>query len=416
MQGNVRVLTICSILWRISVDIVWSYIGVYVIELGGEYSTVGWVMALGNFASMLLYPLGGYIADYHGRIKIMAYMTYAYALTFLIYVFTSSWQWVAVGMFMQSLVTFYLPAMQALMADSIPAKMRGIGFSATMAIPTAFGIASPLIGGWLIDKYGIIPAVKGLYATGFFVALIVATLRLRYLTEVREAKGAGLDITISTIPGLVYASYKDMFKTIREAPRPLLTFSLLTTVAAFFVSMTSAFWIIRATEIIKVTMSQWGVISFITGTIYVLLSFPAGRMVDRWNKKWVLGVALIATAIPTYLYLYASTYTHIILIMVLIMIPNTFINPAIQSIFIDMTPADKRGRMIAAIGGANISISAGAWATGVLAILSITIGSLLSGYIYSYNITLLWRILASALVVVGVLMIVLVADTKPVEA
>ena len=68
--------------------------------------------------------------------------------------------------------------------------------------------------------------------------------------------------------------------------------------------------------------------------------------------------------------------------------------------------------MIAAIGGANISISAGAWATGVLAMISITVGSLLSGYIYSYDITLLWKILTVSLVILGVLIIVFVKDTK----
>ena len=92
MRGNVLVLTVCSTMWRMSVDIVWGYLSLYIIALGGEYETIGQVMAVGNIASMLLYPLGGYLADYQGRIKVMAYMTYVYAFTFLIYVFTDSWQ------------------------------------------------------------------------------------------------------------------------------------------------------------------------------------------------------------------------------------------------------------------------------------------------------------------------------------
>ncbi|MCW4011584.1 MAG: MFS transporter [Candidatus Bathyarchaeota archaeon] len=412
MKGNILVLTVCSSLWRVSVDIVWAYIGLYVMELGGVYSTVGLVTALGNFASMLLYPLGGYIADYHGRIKIMAYMTYAYSFTFLIYVFTNSWQWVAIGMFMQSLVTFYLPAMQALMADSIPENMRGVGFSATMAIPSAFGIASPYIGGWLIDKYGMIPAVKSLYAVGFFVALIVATLRYKYLTEVRPVEGEGIKITAKGIPSLLVTAYKDIIKTVKEAPRHLMTFSVLVAASTFFVSLVTSFWIIRATEIIGLTKSQWGSLSLITGTIYVVLSFPAGKLVDKYSKKWVLGLCMIATSIPCYLYLHATTYVHVVILMILTTIPNTFINPALQSIFIDMTPPDKRGRMIAAIGGANIWITGGAWATGVLAMMSITVGSLLSGYIYSYSTSLPWIILAVSMTVIGVLIILLVKDIK----
>lgn len=406
-------LTVCSSLWRISIDIIWPYLSIYVMELGGEYETIGQVMAVGNLASMLLYPLGGYIADYQGRIKVMAYMTYVYAFTFLIFVFTESWRWVAVGMFMQSLVTFYIPAMQALMADSIPADKRGIGFAATMAIPGAFGVASPLIGGWLIDQIGIISAIKGLYVAGFFAALLVATLRLKYLKEVREASGPGLNITVGRVPGLVWESYKDIIRTVRGASSSLIRYSLLVMATTFVVSMVSPFWIIRATEIIGLNTWQWGTLSLINGSINVLLSFPAGKIVDRFNKRWVAGICLIACGIPCFLYLRATTFIHVAVLLAASTIPNTFINPVFQTMFIDMTPADKRGRMIAALGGAGIWVTGGAWATGIFAMMSITVGTLLSGYVYRINKQLPWLILSGTLVLLGILMIVFVKDTEP---
>ena len=411
MKGNVLVLTVCSSLWRVSIDIIWPYLSLYVMALGGEYETVGQVMAVGNLASMMLYPLGGYIADYQGRIKIMAYMTFVYAFTFLIFVFTQSWLWVGVGLFMQSLVTFYTPAMQALMADSIPADKRGVGFAATMAIPGAFGVASPLIGGWLIEQIGVKVAIRGLYGIGFFVALIVATLRLKFLKEIRERKGPGLNITIGKVPGLILESYKDMLRTVRGASKPLLTYATLVSTAAFFVSMVTPFWIIRATEIIGLNTWQWGTLSLINGTINVLLSFPAGRIVDRFNKRWVAGICLIICSVPVLLFLRATTFTEVAILLAASTIPNTFINPVFQAMFIDMTPPDKRGRMIAAIGGAGIWVTGGAWATGIFAMLSITMGTLLSGYIYRFNNQLPWMILSGAIAIIGVLMIVFVKDT-----
>lgn len=413
MKGNILVLTVCSSLWRISIDIIWPYLSLYVIELGGEYETIGQVMALGNVASMMLYPLGGYIADYQGRIKVMAYMTYVYAFTFLIFVFTYTWQWVAVGMFMQSLVTFYIPAMQALMADSIPADKRGVGFAATMAIPGAFGIASPLLGGWLINQLGIRTAIRGLYTVGFFVALLVATLRFRYLTEVREETGPGLKITVGSVPGLVLESYRDMLRTVRSASRSLITYSVLVSSAAFFVSMVGPFWIIRATEIIGLNTWQWGTLSLINGSINVLLSFPAGKIVDRFNKRWVAGICLIVCSIPVLLFLRATTFTHVVILLAASTIPNTFINPVFQAMFTDMTPPDKRGRMIAAMGGAGIWVTGGAWATGILAMTSITLGTLISGYVYRFNNQLPWMILSGAIALIGVLIILLVKDTPP---
>jgi len=411
IRGNVLVLTVCSVLWRISVDVVSPYLALYIIVLGGSYETIGLVMAVGNLAGMLLYPLGGYIADYQGRIKVMAYMTYVYSLTFLIFVFTESWVWVAIGMFAQSLVTFYTPAMQALMADSLPPGRRGLGFAATFAIPSAFGIASPLIGGWLIDIYGITPAIKGLYFLGFLIAIVVATLRLKFLRETIH-RAEVMSIRLGSIPGLLLKSYRDVVRMIREAPRRLLVLSLLMAGCTLFVSLVMPFWIIRATEVIGINPEQWGTIMLVSGAVNVLLSLPAGSYVDRHRRKNIAGVCLIAGSIPVFLFLYATTFEQVVALSVAATMTNVFLNPALQSMFADMVPRERRGRVISALGGGGVWIMGGAWGTGVVAMTSITFGSLASGYVYSLGSSLPWVILAGALIVLGVLFIKMVEEPE----
>ncbi len=413
MKGNVLTLTVCSILWRISIDIIWPFLALYIMALGGEYETIGQVMAIGNLASLILYPLGGYIADYQGRIKVMAYMTYVYSLTFLIFVFTDSWVWVGVGMFAQSLITFYIPAMQALMADSLPPGKRGLGFAATMAIPSAFGLASPILGGWLIEVLGIKPAVKGLYLAGFFVAILVATLRLKFLKETNPGKS--MKITVGSVPGLMLKSYSDIIRVVREAPRRLLVLSLLIAGCTFIVSLVSPFWIIRAKETIGLSTADWGILLLVNGTVNVLLSLPAGGFVDRHSKRLIAGVCLILSAIPIYLFLYATSFWQVLALGVLITLPNTFLNPSFQAMFADMVPREKRGRMIAAVGGGGVWFMGGAWGTGVIAMLSMTAGSLLSGYVYRYNNSLPWILLSAAVVVLGILFITQIKDSDKVE-
>src|SRR5512137_108446 len=69
LKGNALVMIICECVWRSTVDIVVPFVSLYVLELGGNYQTIGYIMSGASLASMLLYPLGGYIADYQGRIK-----------------------------------------------------------------------------------------------------------------------------------------------------------------------------------------------------------------------------------------------------------------------------------------------------------------------------------------------------------
>ncbi|MFH1179254.1 MAG: MFS transporter [Candidatus Bathyarchaeota archaeon] len=414
MKGNVLVMTICECVWRSTIDIIWPFLSLYVLSLGGSYETIGIIMAVGNAASLILYPLGGYIADYQGRIKLIAYMTFAYACAFLIPAFTNSWQWLGVGMFVQSLATFYFPARQALVADSIPPAKRGIGFAATVAIPSAFGMAAPVVGGWLIDTYGINKSMHWLYFASFWIASVIALFRFRYLRETVDNPNR-LDLSLGKIPGLIVEAYRSTFGILKEIPRRLYVLSFLVSGSVFFASLVSSFWIVRAKEIIGLTVTQWGTVMLVSGFVSVLLGIPAGSIVDRFSKKKIAGICLILGAVQCYLFLLCTTFTHVIILSAITTLTNSFMNPSFQSLFADMTPRAKRGRVLSSIGGGGIWLMRGAWGSGVLGMTMQTIGTFLSGYLYKYDNSLPWIILAVALVVIGVLFIILVDEPKVAE-
>lgn len=414
MKGNVLVMTICECVWRSTIDIIWPFLSLYVLSLGGSYETVGQLMSIGTAASLILYPLGGYIADYQGRIKLIAYMTFGYACAFLIPAFTNSWQWLGVGMFVQSLVTFYFPARQALVADSIPPAKRGIGFAATVAIPSAFGLAAPVVGGWLIDTYGINRAMHGLYFASFFIASSIALFRLKYLKETID-NPKKLDLSLGKMPGLLVEAYKSVFGVLGDIPRRLYVLSFLVSGSVFFASLVSSFWIIRASEIIGLSVTQWGTVMLVSGLVSVILGIPAGSIVDRYSKKLIAGICLILGGLQCYLFLRCTTFTHVIILAAVTTLTNSFMNPAFQSLFANMTPRAMRGRVLSSIGGGGIWLMRGAWGSGVLGMTMQTLGTLLSGYIYNYNNELPWVILAVALFVIGVLFILLVDEPKVAE-
>jgi MFS family permease len=414
MRGNVLVMTICECVWRSTIDIIWPFLPVYILSLGGSYETIGLIMSVGSFASLILYPLGGYIADYQGRIKLISYMTFAYGAAFLIPAFTNSWKWLGVGMFVQSLVTFYFPARQALIADSIPPNKRGIGFAATIAIPSAFGIAAPYIGGWLIEKFGINDAMHGLYFVSFFIASGIAFFRLRSLRETID-NPRKLDFSIRKIPKLISDSYKNLFGVLKEIPRRLYTLSLIVSTCVFFASLASSFWLVRAVEIIDMKETQWGSVMLVSGIVSVILGIPAGSVVDRYSKKWIAGICLLLGSIQSYLYLQCTTYRHVLILAAFSTITNSFMNPAFSSLFADMTPRKIRGRVLSSIGGGGIWLMRGAYGSGVLGMSMQTAGTFLSGYIYNLNNNYPWLILSGAFLVLGIMFLIMVKEPEIAE-
>ena len=232
-------MTLCECVWRSTVDIVWSFLSLYVLALGGNYQIIGFIMSGASLAGMLLYPLGGYIADYQGRIKLIGYMTFFYAVTFLFIGLGDSWQWLAFGLFLQNLTTFYWPAIQALMADSIRPSQRGVGFAALEAIPSAFGLIAPIAGAFLIGLFGMVPAMRGLFLASFGIASIIAFFRIRFLRETLE-NPKSLSLTFKDSLSLISRAYNGTFSVLRTVTRELWVLSLLVTLLIFAASFTSS--------------------------------------------------------------------------------------------------------------------------------------------------------------------------------
>ena len=144
MRGNILVLTVSRVIWSMSNSIEYPYLSLYILELEGSKPVIGLVNTLGGLAGLFLYPVGGYIADKSGRARLVGLATFLYASSFLLFIFVPSWQWLAVGIAYQQIVLFYMPALNAIMADSIPVGARGRVLSLTMAIPEAVRILIPL--------------------------------------------------------------------------------------------------------------------------------------------------------------------------------------------------------------------------------------------------------------------------------
>ena len=409
LKGNALVMTVCECIWRSTVDIVVPFVSLYVLELGGNYQTIGFIMSGASLASMLLYPLGGYIADYQGRIKLIGYMTFMYAFAFLVTGLGESWQWLALGMFLQNLTTFYWPAIQALMADSIPPGQRGLGFATVEAIPAAFGLIAPLTGAWLIGLLGMRTAMRGLYFSAFLIASALALFRLRFLKETLT-NPKRLDVSPRGIMRLFADSYRGVFTTLSGITRELWVLSLLVTALVFSASFASSFWIIRATKIIGLSLPEWATVIMVSGVVGVILGIPAGRLIDRLSKRWVTGVCIILGAVLSFLFLRASSFSEVLVLALAAAVVDAFLNPSLKSLFADLTPRSVRGRAMALVGGGGLNLMRNVFANSILTKTFLTIGAFLSGYIYGLDTTLPWLILSGAMLIIGVCFILFVRD------
>ena len=422
IQGNVKVLMICRVLWSWSTSIVYPYFSLYILALGGTSKEVGLISSLGILAGMFLYPVGGFLADKTGRVKLIGYSTGFYAIAHIFFVVVPTWQWLAVGQFLSQFLLFYVPAMNALSSDSLPPNVRGKGFAIIMAVPGAIRISSPYIGGLLIEyfqktmeveeKIALIRAVKIAWFIAFATGLLVAYLRLRYLKETIEADESG-GYGFRDFFRLLKDSYQSIFESIGWMDRSLRTIVVIEVVAAFFVALSAPFYVVFASEVVGISTPEWGNVNLYSGIIALVFALPMGQIVDYWGAKRSVLIGMLVAPFTIFLYQYASSYMHVIAVITIIALCNKIMIPGFSTLIANMIPRERRGRLYSLLGERGVSISWGNfWGGGFLIFPAAAAGAWTGGQIYAINPNLVWQITSVALLLSAFLVIFLVKEPE----
>ncbi len=421
LRGNFFVLLVCRIMWTSSISIVNPFLSLYILALGGTPTEIGLISSLGLLAGMFLYPFGGYVADHSGRVKLVAYSTYIYATTFLLFIFAPNWQFIALGQFLSQLCLFYVPAMNALETDSLPPFIRGRGFAVMMAVPGAIRIVAPYVGGWIIKAYGggdagLIQAIRLCWSIATVTGIVVATIRLRYLRESLTVDEREEVLTPRSLPRTLKSSYASIVGSIRWMDRPLRSILLVQIVSSFFVAMTAPFWVVYATRVLGIDPYQWGIALLISGFVGIFLAFPLGSLVDRIGpRKMILSVMALAP-LSIFMYAYSGGFLGVVAVLGSISIINSTIVSAFSTLIAHMVPRKRRGRIYSLLGerGIQINVAEYFWGGGFLLFPAAAVGAFIGGYVYEMTPSLPWLIFSTAMVFCLVLTFLFIKE--PMEA
>jgi len=401
LRGNLLVFTFGDVMRQLSMFITFPYFSLYIQALGGSTVDIGLVNGLRPLAAMFVYPVAGYLADRHSRVKIIAASNYATAALFLIFALAPDWRFLALGNFLMGLMVFVFPAMNSLMVDSIPPGRRGIGYSLWWVFPSAVGILSPYIGGYLITVLGVELAMRLLYGLTVAVSAGIATVNLRFLSETKARVGGGA--SGGGLLQVLSASYGDMFEALRWLPRGLKAFALMLALSFFVNNVTGPFWVVYGVGELGLSELLWGMVLLSSAVVNVVLLVPAGMIVDRLGVKRVLTVALASAVLPVLLFPFSRGFTDTVIIFVVGTVSNAFLASAAPAFMAQAVPGERRGMVMAALGQGMMMINfmggfGGPGMGAVLAIPSI-LGAVMGGFVYAFNPKLPWLLLAAFMAV-----------------
>jgi len=394
---NVLVLTLSRALWSMSDTNVDNFISSYMLALGASVPAIGAINALGSFGAMLLYPLGGYIADKSGRVRLVSYSTILYVSSFLLFLLAPGWEWAAFAMIYQQMVLFYTPAMNAVMADSIPVGERGRLYAFNFALPNIIRIIAPYIAGLFIAKFELIPAMRIGFTFSFVTGLAVAALRFFFLKET----------LVSSEPvdwnpvRLFLNAYGDMAVALRWVWDNIRVYAALSMSLSFLSSMILPFWIIYAAVEIGLNPYQWGVILLWSGAARAVLSLFMGEIVDRFGPRRCFLAGFILSIPSMFLFTLTTGFWGVLATYTVTVLASVLIWIASQVYLADSIPKEIRGRIMAGLGsGVTLGVAGIGFPSGFLIFLPKALGSLAGGYMYHLIPALPW-VLQSGLLLIG---------------
>jgi len=414
LRGNLFWLVICQCIWQFTTNIPRPYLPLYIENLGGSPADIGLVNSASAIAGLFLYPLGGYIADKSGRVKLVSLATFGYAFSFLPFAYAPHWEWLAFASFFQNLVLFYAPILTVLMADSMRAGSRGQGFALAISLPAALGVISPFIGGYLVDAWGIVPAMQYVYNIGFGAGILVAFIRLFTLKETLDPTNVE-KLDFRNVPKLLKDSYLSFIETIRWMPDLIRALALMQMLQVFFNGLTGAFWIVYATSILGITATSWGVTSAIQGGTRLVLAQWSGKLLDRIGRRKLLIPFMVLVPLYPLMFIYlVKDFTGLALMVFLMAVGNAFLMPGFQSLLADAVPKDRRGRVTSAVGGGNffIDVRNTGMGGGMLLFIPMAIAQILGGILYESTPTLPFYLMSVGMAVVAVWAYFKVKDPK----
>jgi len=357
-KGNYLILVISWILMDFAGELPGTYYPDYVNQLGGSPAVFGVI----TFASLLAlasvqFP-GGYLADKYGRRWLVSTLTFGVAISYVFYAVAPSWHFILVGAVIQNLCLLYQPALMAMMADSLPPEKRGIGFSILNLIMSVATTPAPAVALLLVANYGSEMGMRIAYSivTVFFLA--AALVRLKLKESIKNAGKIDFKEAIRAYP----KALKEGVYVWRVVPRStlFLFFSELTARFSLTIvqvlSLFYAFYILQiggaptpglppqVDPALQLARIKWGYVMIALFVCMIILSFPAGKLIDKVGRKvpLILANVLVIPAILLFVY---GNYLTLFVAIPLIGFSQLLGFSSYQSLFADLVPQEKRGKV-----------------------------------------------------------------------
>ena len=214
-RGNTRTCILVEPLWGIPFNLFAPYASLYMLALGCTKAQVGTITAIGLIFQMFFALMGGYITDRLGRKRTsLIFDLLSWSIPTLIWMVAQNYYYFLVAAILNAMVRIVQNSWNCLMIEDAPPEQRVHIYTWVEVANILAGFFAPL-SGYLVERFTLVPAVRGLYAFAALSMTFMFFFRNKYTEETTIGRKKIQEARLHT-PLTAFREYpllmKDLFK------------------------------------------------------------------------------------------------------------------------------------------------------------------------------------------------------------
>jgi MFS family permease len=392
LKGNPRITVLTEVMFGIPYNLFSPFFSVYMLALGMTDKQIGSIASLGLVLQIFSALLSGAIVDKFGRrLTLFICDMLCWGIPCLIWATAQDLRYFVAAALMNSLWRISHTAWTCLMVEDAEERHLIHIWTWIMIFAVCSAFFAPL-GGWFVERLGLVPAVRGLFVFGFimltakFVVLYVYSHEtIRGVQRMQETRQRSL---ISLL-----GEYRSVFNRLLHSRLILAALSLMV-ITNIYTTVSSSFWGVLFTSKLgfsNAEISTYVAIRSIVMTVCFFLIGPRLTNMRRFQLPLWIGFAAVFISQLLLVVMPPRAVPLLVLSVMLEAVAASLVSPMTESLLALSMESDERARVSAMVYVALIVvISPFGWIAGQLSALDRSLPFALNMFLFAIGIVLVW--------------------------
>ena len=334
LKRNLVILLVAIFVIGAGEELWMRFVPKYLQAVGATVFVIGLYDALRTLLGAIYAYPGGVLVDRWGHRRAFIIFNLVSIVGYALVLLVPHWAAVIAGMFLfLSWTCFSLPATFSLIGAALEANRHSMGVGVQSVIKRLPIMITPIFGGMLIDRFGIIGGVRIALIISIFLSALTILVQRQLREEPREEAPAD--------------ERWSFWQSLREFNRPMRRLLLSDILIRFCERIPYAWVVIFAMDYIGVSGEQVGVLTAIEMLAATLCIIPASHYADRHGREpFVIATFIMFTLFPISL-LMSRSFPALVVAFVIRGLKE-FGDTSRKALIIGYSDSERRGQMVGA--------------------------------------------------------------------